>query len=219
MFQFIDWNCCLQYNANYVGKRYLHFIAGFVTVFLTSCNGNYTPKPRGYFRIDLPEKEYKLFDAPECPFRFEIPEYSYVASYHDSLSQPCWKYIRFPQFNGEIFLSYRKIENNFQNLVEDSRMLAYKHAVKADAIDETFIGTPFNVSGIIYDIGGSAASSLQFFVTDSTQHFIRGALYFNAPPQPASLAPVIEFLRKDVIRLVKTMRWEGRDKVKLTANS
>jgi len=173
-----------------------------------SCNETYTPRPKGFFRIELPEKDYHVYDGGDCPFRFEIPSYAVVENYRDTLREPCWKHIRFPQFNGEIFLSYKKVNGDVEAFIEDSRGLAYKHTVKADAIDETLLNVPGKLYGIIYDIGGSAASSVQFFATDSTHHFLRGALYFNVPPEPDSLAPVINFLRKDIERLMTTLEWK-----------
>jgi gliding motility-associated lipoprotein GldD len=179
-----------------------------VTLIITGCNENYTPRPKGYFRIELPPKTYAPASLGSCPYSFELPSYATVVNYSDSVSEPCWKYIRFPVFNGEIFLSYKKINNNVSAYIEDARTLAYKHSVKADAIDETFIETPGKVYGIIYDIGGNAASSVQFYATDSINHFLRGALYFNVPPQPDSLAPVIQYLRQDIIRMISTTEWK-----------
>ena len=184
------------------------FIVVFGLIFLISCDQPATPKPKGYFRIDLPEKQYLNYSINACPFEFDLPQYAVVVNYHDSISQPCWKYVQFPRFNGEIFLSYKKIEGNLTTFLEDSRTLAYKHTVKASAIDETIIVTPNHVSGMIYDIGGNAASSVQFYATDSTNHFIRGALYFNVAPQPDSLAPVIQFLREDIVRMMTSLKWK-----------
>ena len=177
-------------------------------IILSACDETYTPKPKGYFRIDLPEKKYALYQSNNCPFQFDLPDYAIVANYHDSITQPCWKYIRFPKFNCEIFLTYKPVNNNINTFLEDSRTLAYKHTVKADAIDETLVETPNKVYGMIYDIGGNAASSVQFYATDSITHFIRGALYFNTAPQPDSLAPVIQFVRQDVVKLMTSLRWK-----------
>src|SRR5688572_13746213 len=95
-------------------------------VLFSSCDETYTPKPRGYFRIELPEKSYTTYVPGNCPFTFDIPAYSAVVNYHDSIQQPCWKYIRFPQFNGEVFFSYKPVQNNLATYLEDSRALAYK---------------------------------------------------------------------------------------------
>jgi gliding motility-associated lipoprotein GldD len=178
-----------------------------VMLFTSSCDQTYTPKPKGYFRIELPDKKYSVYSGNLCPYSFELPSYATVISYHDSIKEPCWKYIRFPGFNAEIFLSYSPVENNLNRFMEDSRNLAYKHTVKADNIEETIFQKPGVAYGVLYDIGGSAASSVQFYVTDSSRHFMRGALYFNTSPQPDSLEPVIGFLRADMVRMMETVSW------------
>jgi gliding motility-associated lipoprotein GldD len=193
-------------------KRLLYLSAvaalGGLLLSLFACNESYTPKPRGYFRIAMPERGYIAYDAAGCPFSFDVPVYSMVKPYRDSILQPCWKYIFLPGFNAEIFLSYHPVNNDAGQFFEDARALAYKHSVKADAIDETLVFAGPGVSGMIYDISGSAASPIQFYVTDSVRHFLRGALYFNATPQPDSLAPVVAFLRGDIERIIKTVSWK-----------
>lgn len=93
--------------------------------------------------------------------------------------------------------------------MEDSREFVYKHTVKADAIKETFYEDyDKHVYGILYDIKGDAASSVQFFITDSTKHFIRGALYFEVRPNKDSLNPVIDFIRQDVVHMFESIKWE-----------
>lgn len=184
-------------------------IAIFFSLTTTGCDeSSYTPKPKGYFRIELPEKKYLVYGPENCPFEFEIPDYSVMMNYKDSVKEPCWNYLNFPSLNGEIFLSYVPVQNDLQILTENSRTLAYKHTVKADAINESVVETNTGVYGIIYDIGGNAASSVQFYATDSSKHFIRGALYFNVPPQPDSLAPVIRFLRRDIEHMLSTIKWK-----------
>lgn len=178
----------------------------FLTL-LSSCGSDYTPRPRGYFRIAFPEKQFNDTMVAGCPYSFEIPSYARLEAYNDSLREPCWKYLRFPQFNAEVFLSYKKIDNNVGTCIDDAYTLAYKHSVKADAIDETLVSTPNRVHGLIYDISGNAASPVQFYATDSVHHFIRGALYFNHTPKADSLQPVIDFLRKDIERLIITLKW------------
>ena len=117
-------------------------------------------------------------------------------------------YLKFPKFNAEVFISYKPVNNNLDKLVEDARTMVYKHTVKADAINESRFHTPHNGSGVYYEIGGNAASSIQFFITDSTQHYLRGALYFNAQPNKDSLAPVVSFLKDDVVQLINTLHWK-----------
>lgn len=178
-------------------------------VMLTACENSYTPKPRGYFRIQMPEKKYKPFNPPGCPFSFEIPEYSEALLDTNPRAESCWYDIYFKQFDGRIHLSYKPVDNNLNKDIEDCRMLAYKHTVKADAIDENLISNDNGTAtGLSYDIEGNAASSYQFYITDSTKNFMRGALYFNCPPQSDSLQPVIQFCKKDIAHLIKTLHWK-----------
>jgi gliding motility-associated lipoprotein GldD len=187
-------------------KRF--FIAIFCLM-AVGCQETPTPKPKGYFRIELPKKESATYSSNPCPFSFQIPSYSQMLPYRDSIAEPCWKYLRFPQFNCEVFLSYKKIDGNLRNLMEDSRTLVYKHTLKANAIEETEFRMPGRGFGVLYDIKGNAASPIQFYVSDSSKHFLRGALYFNVAPQPDSLAPVIDFVREDIVRLMETIQWSA----------
>jgi gliding motility-associated lipoprotein GldD len=157
----------------------------------------------------MPEKNYSRFSPADCPFSFEIPQYASVVRDTNNLAEPCWMYIKFSRFNGEIFLSYKEVKNNLNKFLEDSHTLVYKHTVKADQITEKRVGNTNNVYGILYDIGGNAASSVQFFATDSTKHFIRGALYFNVAPNIDSIGPVLNFIKKDVQHLINTMEWKN----------
>ena len=173
-----------------------------------ACENNQYPKPRGYFRIEFPAKKYKDFTPIHCPFTFKVPVYSNVVSDTFGLVEPCWYDLDFPVFNAKVHLSYKKINGDFFKHTEDTRKLVYKHAAKADAIDPYYINPSENVSGMIYEIGGNTASSIQFFVSDSTNHFIRGALYFHCSPNSDSLAPVIQFIRKDIETLIATVNWK-----------
>lgn len=175
---------------------------------LASCDPDYVPKPRGYFRIDLPENKYERFVPTDCPFSFEIPQYAQIEYDTNRLTEPCWMYIKFPRFNGEIYLSYKPVRNNLNRFIEDAHTLVYKHTVKADAIHETRIITPNRVYGVYYEIGGNAASAIQFFATDSSNHYVRGALYFNVLPNSDSIAPVIGFIKKDIKHLINTLEWK-----------
>jgi gliding motility-associated lipoprotein GldD len=173
-----------------------------------ACQRNYTPKPRGYLRIEFPEKEYILYDST-CPFKFEHPAYSMVVPDTDYYSEPCWINIELPDFDGMIHISYKKVEGNLYDFTEDSRSLVYKHTIKADAIKETvYSHPPAQVYGILYDIKGNAASNLQFYLTDSNKHFLRGSLYFNVQPDKDSLAPVIEYFREDIVHLIESFEWK-----------
>jgi len=179
-----------------------------VSLIAVSCNQSYTPKPAGYIRIDLPEKKY-VASKENLPYSFEYPSYGVIKSDTNDNTEPYWINIEFPEFNSKIHLSYKRINGNLARFIEDTRKLAYKHTIKADAIDEVLIKNKMNnVYGIIYNIKGNAASSMQFFATDSTKNFIRGALYFTAQPNKDSLAPVIEFFGKDVEHFIQTLKWK-----------
>ncbi len=181
----------------------------------SACQQNYTPKPRGYFQINFPKREYRVFDAPGYPYTFEYPAYANIVKdslfFGEKTENPYWINVEFPSLNGKIYMSYKEIgkggKNDFQQLVNDAFKMTYKHTYKAEYIEEKTINTPFNVTGLFYDVGGNAASAKQFYATDSSQHFLRGALYFDAAPNADSLAPVQQFLQQDMWHMVETLKW------------
>jgi gliding motility-associated lipoprotein GldD len=175
-----------------------------------SCNSPSVPKPRGYFRIDFPSKEYRTFDSI-YPFTFRYPVYGKVNSEGNKGNDGSWLNVDFPKFSARIHLSYKDVAGNLNMMTEDARALAYKHTVKADAIDERVFSSPQKkVYGIFYDIKGNSASSLQFYLTDSSKHYIRGALYFRSQPNADSLAPAVEFFEKDVVELIESFEWKNK---------
>lgn len=193
---------------------FLNFSACFLLIITTllACNSVYTPKPKGYFKINFPEKKYTTFQMKDYPYSFEYPVYAKVVK--DSLffgaktENPWWINIDFPQFNGRIYVSYKLISNNnFNDLVEDAFKLTNKHTQKATSIDDSLIITPNNVHGIYFKVGGDVATANQFFLTDSVTHFLRGALYFDATPNEDSLKIVNNFLLEDVKHLINTLRF------------
>ena len=190
-------------SLTYIG---VFAIVGLIT--LSGCKRNYTPKPRGYFRIDLPEKNYTHFDTT-FPYTFDYPVYTKVTEDKTKAAEKYWINIEYPGLNGKIHISYKDINNNIEQILEDTRKLAYKHTIKADAINERmFIKPEKNVFGILYEIEGNAASSVQFFLTDSTDHYLRGALYFNVAPNKDSLAPILNFVKEDIIRMIESLEWK-----------
>jgi gliding motility-associated lipoprotein GldD len=190
------------------------FIIAVAVPFFIACSEKYTPKPREFFRIDFPEKSYHLLQD-SFPYRFEIPDYSKIIAYSDDPGQAYWINISVPANKAEIHLSYYKLSNQqipgrqlLNKFMEETRTLAYKHTIKADAIQEqVFMNPARNVYGLIYRIEGNAASPMQFFLTDSVNHFLRGALYIREVPNIDSLQPVIDFLEPDIIRLIETTSW------------
>ena len=173
----------------------------------------YTPKPRGFPRVDFPTKSYQQFDENYCHFVFDYPKYAIVqqdSSFFDEKpADPCWFDIYFPDFDGRVHCSYYPIRSrkDFDKHTDDAFKLAGKHNLKANFIDEMRIQKPNHVSGFVFDIDGPAASPFQFYLTDSTRHFLRGAVYFNTQSRPDSMAPVLDFIKKDVIQMVNTFEW------------
>ncbi len=174
----------------------------------TACNNDYVPKPRGYYRIDMPAKEYQPI-AGRLPYSFEIPTYAaFNLRPNANPDERYWSNVDFDKFNAKIHISYKLIDNNLDQYIADAHGFVYKHTVKADAISEIpYIDSDKHVYGLLYEIKGDAASNMQFYLTDSTHNFVRGALYFNAVPNKDSLAPVLDFLSLDIKHLIETFKW------------
>ena len=181
----------------------------FVIIVITSCDETYTPKPRGYFRIELPQKNYHVFDSI-FPYAFEFPSYASLTPDFQSPDEKYWLNIEFPKFKGTLHISYNPLKNDLVNYLEDSRSLVLKHIPKASAINDSVISIPeHHVYGMIYRIqGAGVASPTQFFLTDSSNHFLRGALYFNIRPNNDSMAPVIDFINQDINHFINTLNWK-----------
>ena len=182
-------------------------------VIIASCNSPFTANPRGYYQVDFPAKEYQLFDQPGYPYAFEYPVYSNIVKdttfFGGETENPWWINIDFPQFSGKIHLSYKQIgPNEFDKLVKDAFDLTYKHAQRADDIKDSLLHTPNGYGGMFFDVSGDVATGYQFFLTDSTKHFIRGALYFEATPKKDSIAPMNRFVAADMRHLINTLRWK-----------
>lgn len=179
----------------------------FFVLFLISCNQNYTPKPYGYFRVTMPAHAYQQLDA-EMPFRFDYSKSAIIVN-KEQPSEKYWFDLCYPQFNATVHVSYKNISGNFRELTEDARRFVYKHSIKADNISETaFSNNKKNVHGILYVLKGNTASNLQFTLTDSTSNFIRGALYFDNVPNKDSIAPMSDYIQKDVIHLMESFEWK-----------
>ena len=171
------------------------------------CNSSFVPKPTGDFNIHLPEKQYRAFNEPGYPYSFEYPVYANIlkdSTFFDSIAEnPWWINIDVPQLNGRIYISYKQIgRNDLSTLISDAYNLTYKHSYKASAIEDSLMTTSNGVQGVFFKVSGDAATANQFFVTDSSQHFLRGALYFDTTPNEDSLKPVNDFLLQDMLHLI-----------------
>lgn len=193
---------------------FAHALALFA---LAGCGGEtvVVPKPRAYPRIVFPERGYVPFGQHGCPLTFEQPKYAIVEQdtlfFGEKPRSDCWFNLTVPALSAKIHCSYEAIssQKDFDELLQDAFTMAQKHNVKASYIEEIPVHRPADrVHGVVFNIDGPAASAYQFYLTDSTRHFLRGALYFDAQARPDSLAPAIEFMKKDVDRLVQTLRWQ-----------
>jgi len=191
-----------------MNPKVIFCLAGVIFL-AASCGENHMPKPRGYFRIDFPKKEYCKFDT-NFPFTFEYPVYSKIVRDSSSLAEPFWINVVYSSFHAQLHITYRVIDGNLKKYLEDSRTLVNKHIPKASSISQREFSDPVNkVYGLVYNIkGADAASTYQFYLTDSTSNFLRGALYFDLVPNNDSLSPVIDFLKSDIEHMVTTFRWK-----------
>ena len=173
------------------------------------------PKPRAFPKVVYPEKAYAPFDQTYCHFTFDMPKYAVVE--HDTTffgekpKSDCWFNISVPDLNAKVYCSYYPVTSRarLDELVQDAFTMAQKHNIKANYIEEIPVHRQAaKVHGIVFSIDGAAASSYQFFLTDSTRNFLRGALYFNGQIQPDSMAPVLSFMKQDVNRLVESLKWQ-----------
>jgi gliding motility-associated lipoprotein GldD len=185
----------------------LILLAGLMLT-LFSCKEAPVPRPKGYFRIDLPEKQYLEF-SEDAPYAFSYPAYARLQPYTGGQNSRFWYNMEFDRFRATLHLSYHQLEGKSGKELEDARDLVYKHASRANAINEIPLSDKERrVYGLLYEIEGNAASPIQFYLTDSSRHFLRGALYFRASPNADSIQPVVSFLKPDIEKLMNSLRWK-----------
>lgn len=180
-------------------------------IVLVACNeqSTYMPKPRGYFRIDLPEKSYSKVDTIER-YSFECPSYAYTTNDPYSPNEKNWVNIEMPCFKSSLHLTHKPVDGNLGEYLEDVHTMLTKHLQKANGIrDSLIINDEHHVYGMLIEMDGKAvATPLQFYLTDSTDNFVRGALYFNFKPDNDSLQPVIDFIKEDIDHIINTFEWK-----------
>ena len=186
------------------------YLLSLILLFSCSGDGNYVPKPHAYPRMIFPEKKYALFHPKNCPFVFKLPTYSQVRE--DERSRKLfWYNVEFPTYQATLHLTYYKFNDwaGFDSMVADTRSLVNKHLQRAeDILEDPIENYNPNLHGVMFHIQGNTASNLNFYVTDSVQHFVRGALYFNEQTENDSILPVYHFLQKDVEQLLKTFKYK-----------
>ena len=190
-----------------------HCIVLLTGLVLAACGGsssdNYVPKPKGFPRLDLAPQQYKLID-PVHPYQFEYNKVARLLPDTFARSEPHWIFIHYPMFHASIQLTYKPIHNDVNRLramLEDSYKLAARHNIKAYAIEQKKMRLKSGLEASVIDLTGDVPSQVQFVTTDSTTHFLRGALYFNTATENDSLQPVIQYIRKDIIHLLNTLKW------------
>ena len=198
-------NNCNRFSGVFAVYLFLFFI------FFTACTKNTTPKPYGYYRITPPDTAYIPFDNYQSP----ISNYPYSfalstnAVVQPRTDEPYWINLYYPALNATIHCSYKPVQNNLRELTNDALEFVYRNASFASAIPESEYSHPeAHVYGVLFDLEGNTASSCQFFLTDSTRHFFRASVYCNCPPNADSLAPVYNYLRTDIIRMVESFEWK-----------
>lgn len=182
----------------------------FIFFIFTSCKKDYVPKPKGYNRLDLPQPSYRELEETH-PYKFEYSKYAVIKKDNSSIAEPHWINVYYPSFDADIQLTYKPLFSKMDHkrlgeLIDDSYKLANKHQVKAYSIEENIIKTPSGKSAVVIELTGDVPSPFQFYLTDSSENFMRGAVYFKST-KIDSLTPAIEYMKKEVMHLINTLEW------------
>jgi gliding motility-associated lipoprotein GldD len=176
---------------------------------LTACQRDYLPKPIGYNRLELPDPAYRPL-PDTLPYRFEYSAHARLLKDTSRIRDRFWIELYYPSMKSTIHITYKRLNNSedlLKEFLNDSYTLTAKHQIKAHAIDEVITKTPHGITAIVAELQGEVPSQMQFTITDSTHHFLRGALYFNTRVQNDSLQPAIEYMKKDIMQLINTFQW------------
>lgn len=190
----------------------LFLFGGALALLVGGCRNEPLPKPRGYFRIDLPEERYLPYRG-SCPFTGDVPAYAVmtrdVADSSRTADTTCWVEMRFPMQKANVYMTYRRVRNDLPELIADAHAFKSKHEVKAARIrSERLLHPEHHVFGNFFSVDGDVASPAVFYLTDSTRNFLYGALYFDARPNADSLAPVTARIRRDLQHFAATLNWQ-----------
>jgi gliding motility-associated lipoprotein GldD len=179
-------------------------------LFLASCEREYLPKPLGYNRLELPEAAYQLL-PDTLPYRFEYSKYAKLIDDSSAINERYWIELYYPLLKSNVHITYKPLRNDqklLKEFLDDAYRLTSKHQIKAYAINEAITRTPNGKTAVIAELEGEVPSQFQFTMTDSINHFLRGALYFNTKVQNDSLAPAIEYMKKDIMHMINTLEWK-----------
>lgn len=177
----------------------------FLIITLSSCNQKEVlPKPSGQLALDFPQGTYANMNNNNCPFSFQVNEFARVLAKRD-----CSMKIEYPGMEATVYLNYRPVQDNLRQLLIDGQRLSYEHNQKADVIaDFPFVNANNKTYGMMYEIEGNAASNAQFYVTDSTKHFLTASLYFYSKPNFDSILPAVDYVKKDMVKMMETLKWK-----------
>jgi gliding motility-associated lipoprotein GldD len=187
-----------------------NFILLLLLFVLVSCGSDYLPKPKGYNRIDLPERGFTALKN-DVPYSFEHSVNAFVEPDSFNLAEKSWININYKSLGGKVHLTYLALDTDgkdIKTVVNDAINLTAKHQIKAYGIEESMMLTPRGYTGVVAELSGEVPTQFQFFVTDSTKNFLRGALYFNTAMKNDSLAPAIEYIKVDMIHLINTLEFK-----------
>jgi gliding motility-associated lipoprotein GldD len=190
-------------------KRILVYVLmlGAVAGVLSSCHRQSVPKPYGYFRISIPDTAYNAFDRKGYPYCFRLSQNAYVET-HEKEGEIYWIDIQYPSINATIHCSYKPVRNNLRTLSRDAQEFLYSHSTVASAIPaQEYTDDLRHVYGLYYELHGNTATPIQFYLTDSVEHFFRGSVYCNTVPNQDSLAPIHEYLRRDARMIMESIIW------------
>ncbi len=181
-------------------------ILAFMGFALFSCAKEPHPKPTGELRLEYPAPRYHSFTSP-CNFSFEFSDFAKIVD----AKKPCWYYIEYPKMKAKVFITYFPVNNDLQLHIKESEKMVYEHTIKASAIETKSFSYPERrVFGNLYELKGPSASNLQFFATDSLHHYVTANLYFNTRPKPDSLAPAVDYIKRDILHLIDTFEWKKK---------
>ena len=171
---------------------------------LISCKEDVLPKPKAYLALKYPEKNYETLQFKR-PYSFDVLKNTTVINEPNN-----WLKIKYPNLKASIDITYRPVKNNIKELLTEAEKLVFKHTIKAEKIiPKDFVNPEKRVFGSIYEITGNAASHIQFHVTDSTDNFLKGSLYFYAKPNYDSILPAVNYIKEDVLQLIETLNWNS----------
>ncbi len=176
---------------------------------MAACDREYLPKPLGYNRLELPDPAYQLL-PDTLPYSFEYSTYGNLIRDTSAIHERFWIEIYYPLLKSNVHITYKSLGNSdklLKEFLDDAYRLTAKHQIKAYAINEIITVTPSGKTAIIAELEGEVPSQFQFTITDSTENFLRGALYFNTKVQNDSLAPAIEYMKRDIMHIINTLKW------------